>query len=162
MLAQTFGVDMEENSKICDAEDRFRILYRWKCKTSATDHLKELGRILRGADLGEAEDCVETFKVTDFECYDISMPCQAVSTKEFHFLKDKLPKDYTHFVRFLGLPHIHIEELEVDGSSVKERIYKSLLKLKEDRPKLSRQEVCRALKFIERSDVIDDLNKQWE
>ncbi|XP_062600002.1 uncharacterized protein LOC134261591 isoform X1 [Saccostrea cucullata] len=162
MLASHCDVQMEESSKIFEEENRFRILYKWKCKTPVKDRFEELKRILRNQnDLKEAADSVETFQVTDFECSDIVLPSEVVSTNEFHILAEKIPKDYTHFVRFLGLPHIHIEELEVDGSPVKDRIYKSLLKLKEHHSKLSRLDICRALKFIERNDVIDDLNKIW-
>ncbi|XP_062622345.1 uncharacterized protein LOC134283846 [Saccostrea cucullata] len=160
MLAQTFGVHMKETANV--EEDRFRILYKWKCKNSALDHLRELERILRDAGDGEAADYVGTFQVSDFECSDISIPAQPVSESDLDMLKENLSKDYTHLVRFLGLPHVCIEQLEEDIPFVKERIHKSFLKLKERHPNLSRMDICRGLKFIERRDVIDLLNKQWQ
>ncbi|XP_062573490.1 uncharacterized protein LOC134235370, partial [Saccostrea cucullata] len=160
MLAQTFEVHIKETSNV--EEDRFRILYKWKCKNSALDHLKELERILRDAGDGEAAHYVGTFQVSDFECSDISTPAQPVSKSDFDMLKENLSKDYTHLVRFLGLPHVCIEQLEEDIPFVKERIHKSFLKLKERRPNLSRMDICRGLMFIERRDVIDLLNKQWQ
>ncbi|XP_062575898.1 uncharacterized protein LOC134237771 [Saccostrea cucullata] len=160
MLAQIFEVHIKETSNV--EEDRFRILYKWKCKNSALDHLRELERILRDAGDGEAADYIGTFQVSDFECSDISIPAQPVSEADFDILKGNLSKDYTHLVRFLGLPHVCIEQLEEDMTFVKERIHKSFMILKERRPNLSRKDICRGLKFIERSDIIDLLNKHWE
>ncbi|XP_061195224.1 uncharacterized protein LOC133203461 [Saccostrea echinata] len=160
VLAHAFGVHMKETANV--EEDRFRILYKWKCKSSTENHLEELERILREAGDGEAADYVGTFQVSDFECSEISTPSQPVSESEFDMLKENLSKDYTHLVRFLGLPHICIEQLEEDVPFVKERMHKSFLKLQERRPNLSRQDICRGLTFIERSDVIDLLNKQWK
>ncbi|XP_061187187.1 uncharacterized protein LOC133195361 [Saccostrea echinata] len=116
ILAASLGVDMEENSPICIEEDRFRILYKWKCKCSSNmDHLKELVKILRENEQGEAADY-----------------------------------------------HKYIEQIEANATKIEDRIYRALLKTKEECPNLCRLDICRALKFIERNDVIDELNAQWE
>ncbi|XP_061193809.1 uncharacterized protein LOC133202049 [Saccostrea echinata] len=162
ILAANFGVNMEETSAVCVEEDRFRILYKWKCKNSAVDHRKELENILREVGQGEAADYVGTFQLSDFECSEIVESRQPVSEREFRMLSEKLSKEYTHLVRFLGLPQICIEQIEVNVPDIQQRIFKSLSKLKEERPYLSRGDIGRALKFIERIDVIDCLVTLWE
>ncbi|XP_062595330.1 uncharacterized protein LOC134256665 isoform X1 [Saccostrea cucullata] len=161
ILATYFGVT-EQPPTMCVEEDRFRILYKWKCANSTVDHKKELERILREAEQEEAADYVGTFRVSDFVCSDLMEPNRYVSNKECRMLSEKLSKEYTHLVRFLRLPHVRIEQLEADVRTIRERIYKSLLKVREECPNLSRRDLCRALNFVERSDVIDYLKEQWK
>ncbi|XP_062593287.1 uncharacterized protein LOC134254780 [Saccostrea cucullata] len=161
ILAANFGVHLEDTN-LCLDEERFRILYKWKCKYSALDHLKELEGILRKAEQSDAADCIGTVQFSDFRYAEIFRPCQGVSKKDILVLSEKLSNNYTHLVRFLGLPHICIEQIEANIRYIEDRIFKSLMKLKEKRPYLSHQDICRALKFIERSDVADYLNIQWK
>ncbi|XP_062611346.1 uncharacterized protein LOC134273182 [Saccostrea cucullata] len=143
-------------------EQVFRILYKWLCKNPNIDHLNELERILNEADQGRAAEYVRTFNMADFQCRDIPSPSLSVSEKEFHILSQYLPKDYTHFVRLLGLRQRSLEKIEENFQKIEKRVYEALLQTREECPTLCRQDLCRALTFLERNDVIEALKPLWK
>ncbi|XP_061193664.1 uncharacterized protein LOC133201888 [Saccostrea echinata] len=158
ILECLFEVNVEVTPTLSFEEKVFRILYQWKSKNAHIDHLRELESILQREGQGQAAEYVRTFDIKDFACSGVASPDQNVSATEFKTLSEYLPKDYTHFVRFLGLPQRYIEQMEADALKIQDKIYKSLSKIQEEcRYMLSRQKVCNALRFIDRNDVIVEL-----
>ncbi|XP_062588710.1 uncharacterized protein LOC134250372 [Saccostrea cucullata] len=158
LLEGLFEVSIDVSPTLSFEEKVFRILYQWKSKNAHLDHLRELESILQREGQGQAAEYLRTFDITDFTCIGVISPDQNVSTTEFKTLSEYLSKDYTHFVRFLGLAQRYIEQMEADGLKIQDKIYKSLTKIQEEcRYMLSRQKICNALTFIDRNDVISEL-----
>ncbi|XP_062620049.1 uncharacterized protein LOC134281633 isoform X1 [Saccostrea cucullata] len=161
LLARHF--DVEEDTSTRNFEEQvFRILYKWLCKNPNIDHLNKLEIILNKADQGRAAEYVRAFNMADFQCKDVPSPSLSVSEKEFHILSQYLPKDYTHFVRLLGLRQRSIEKIEENFQKIEKRVYEALLQTREECPTLCRQDLCRALTFLERNDVIEALKAFWK
>ncbi|XP_062619309.1 uncharacterized protein LOC134280874 [Saccostrea cucullata] len=158
LLEGLFEVNVDVSPTLSFEEKVFRILYQWKSKNAHIDHLRELESILQREGQGLAAEYIKTFNTTDYTCSGVISPDQNVSTTEFKTLSEYLSKDYTYFVRFLGLAQRYIEQMEADGLKIQDKIYISLTKIQEEcRYMLNRQMICNALTFIDRNDVISEL-----
>jgi hypothetical protein len=102
---------------------------------------------------------MDSFDTSDFHCSEIPRASEPVSYKDFELISQYISGDYTHFARFLGIPHQEIERIEQESNAIKDKIT-SLYKSIDAKPSYTdRQHLCNALKYIGRNDVVEELKK---
>ncbi|XP_056003644.1 uncharacterized protein LOC130049722 [Ostrea edulis] len=141
----------------------FEIMFRWKCDDPIKNTVVTLQDILIEM---ERSDIVEDIRCFDKSQYRVDtefLGCdEEVSDSDFRTLEQRLSTDYIPLVRFLGLPHHIIQQIEADYSnSIRKRIFMSMKRIATDFKPLRKLELCNGLVYISRKDVIDALHHKW-
>lgn len=72
-----------------------------------------------------------------------------------------MTRDRNGLLRFLGLKECRREQIEDEKKNVTDVIYDCFYKLKKE-DVLNRQNLCDALNYIGKVNIIEDLNEEWK
>lgn len=148
-----------ETASVNTPEDCFEVLHRWYCKNHEINHMTELKKALRDAQMPELVDEIENFSKAKivFNPNKIKQPEKKATSADIAYLAKNLGAQYRRVLRFLDIRQNAIELAEAE-TVMFDKIYQPLLNML---PKLTRQTLCNALHYVHQNNKIDDLNSRW-
>lgn len=149
-----------ESASVNNPENCFKVLHGWYCKNHEMNHMTELKKALRDAQMSNLVDKMENFSKAKilFNPNKIKQPETEATTADIAFLANNVGGQYRRVLRFLDIKQNEIEQAEAENEKVFDRVYQPLVtKL----PKLTRQTVCNAFHYVHLNNKIDDLNSKW-
>lgn len=150
----------KKTSFVNDHESCFKFLHAWRCKSPHIDHMSELENALKHAGKDDLVDEIKKFSKANsmIDPEKICMPRKQVTQPDITLLIKEIGSKYRPLLRFLDIPQNTIEQTEEMHADAERRIFHLLNPLL---PKLTRQDLCNALNYIEKKNVIDKLNAEW-
>lgn len=141
----------------------FKKLVSWTRKHPTINHRNVLIEHLKAT--GEHEDLVKNMESFSKDQYmypkgEICWPEKEVSKNDLDILQNEIGLDYCHFVRFLGMKQQMLDSIQEDYHNLKNKVLMALRGIWNQQ--LTRQKLCNALHYSQRSDIIKKLNESWK
>ncbi|XP_061187464.1 uncharacterized protein LOC133195594 isoform X2 [Saccostrea echinata] len=143
-------------------EQVFQILKTWKEMKPHINHIGELKNLIFDTfENKQLVDDIECFTKEKYSFPSIVRPRELIKSAECEQVAKTVTKQRKRLLRFLGLKEYERERIEEEVRNPQKVMLQSLKCLSEENV-LNRQNLCAALNYIGRRDIIEKLNIDWK
>ncbi|XP_062605591.1 probable serine/threonine-protein kinase pats1 isoform X2 [Saccostrea cucullata] len=157
-----FADALMTNMTLSSEEQVFQILKKWKEMKPNINHSGELKKmIIDTFENKQLVDDMERFSKAKYSFSSIVRPLDLIPSSECELIVKSVTKQRNKLLRFLGLKEHVRERIEEEVRDPQKVMIRSL-KCLSDENVLNRGNLCAALNYIGRVDIIEKLNMVWK